>query len=240
MKPRHPNVEWIKKVLADLERDRGNPQIAALMDRAGSRIGSWLGRARRHGAGTGVRAAAGARAARKSFSRASTADISSGSARPASALKARVARPGSRRSGARHDAHELSIRHKIASDIPTKLWNVTALCLGARRCRHGADREEGWNFSPGTILRMRCLWHGDDTGAKTRLGPWALCRNIGRGSPRRNSPAGLAARRPWSIRIVSAMMRRSNASAAGPSFARCANSACGGGNGRNLGLRPVA
>ena len=33
MKPRHPNVEWIKKVLADLERDRGNPQIAALMDR---------------------------------------------------------------------------------------------------------------------------------------------------------------------------------------------------------------
>jgi hypothetical protein len=26
-------VEWIKKVLADLERDRGNPQIAALMDR---------------------------------------------------------------------------------------------------------------------------------------------------------------------------------------------------------------
>ena len=33
MKPRHPNVEWIKKILADLERDRGNPQIAALMDR---------------------------------------------------------------------------------------------------------------------------------------------------------------------------------------------------------------
>jgi hypothetical protein len=33
MKPRHPNVEWIKKVLADLERERGNPQIAALMDR---------------------------------------------------------------------------------------------------------------------------------------------------------------------------------------------------------------
>jgi hypothetical protein len=33
MKPRHPNLEWIKKVLADLERDRGNPQIAALMDR---------------------------------------------------------------------------------------------------------------------------------------------------------------------------------------------------------------
>jgi hypothetical protein len=33
MKPRHPNVEWIKNVLADLERDRGNPQIAALMDR---------------------------------------------------------------------------------------------------------------------------------------------------------------------------------------------------------------
>jgi hypothetical protein len=33
MKPRHPNVEWIKKVLADLERDRSNPQIVALMDR---------------------------------------------------------------------------------------------------------------------------------------------------------------------------------------------------------------
>jgi hypothetical protein len=33
MKPRHPSVEWIKKVLADLEGDRGNPQIAALMDR---------------------------------------------------------------------------------------------------------------------------------------------------------------------------------------------------------------
>ena len=37
MKPRHPNVEWIKKVLADLERDRGNPQIAALMDRGMNR-----------------------------------------------------------------------------------------------------------------------------------------------------------------------------------------------------------
>lgn len=33
MKPRHPNLEWMKKVLADLECDRGNPQIAALMDR---------------------------------------------------------------------------------------------------------------------------------------------------------------------------------------------------------------
>jgi hypothetical protein len=33
MKPRHPNVEWIKKVLADLERDRSDPQIAAIMDR---------------------------------------------------------------------------------------------------------------------------------------------------------------------------------------------------------------
>jgi hypothetical protein len=33
MKPRHPNLEWMRKVLADLERDRGNPQIAALMDR---------------------------------------------------------------------------------------------------------------------------------------------------------------------------------------------------------------
>ena len=33
MKPRHPNLEWIKKVLADLERNQGDPQIAALMDR---------------------------------------------------------------------------------------------------------------------------------------------------------------------------------------------------------------
>jgi hypothetical protein len=33
MKPRHPNLEWIKKVLADLERNRGDPQIAAIMDR---------------------------------------------------------------------------------------------------------------------------------------------------------------------------------------------------------------
>ena len=33
MKPRPPNVEWIKEVLADLERDRGNPQIADLTDR---------------------------------------------------------------------------------------------------------------------------------------------------------------------------------------------------------------
>jgi hypothetical protein len=33
MKPRHPSLDWIKKVLADLERDRGNPLIAALMDR---------------------------------------------------------------------------------------------------------------------------------------------------------------------------------------------------------------
>jgi len=33
MKPRHPNLEWIKKVLADLECNRGDPQIAALMDR---------------------------------------------------------------------------------------------------------------------------------------------------------------------------------------------------------------
>jgi hypothetical protein len=33
MKSRHPNVEWIKKVLADLERDRSDPQIAAIMDR---------------------------------------------------------------------------------------------------------------------------------------------------------------------------------------------------------------
>jgi hypothetical protein len=31
MKPRHPNLEWIKKVLADLESNRADPQIAALM-----------------------------------------------------------------------------------------------------------------------------------------------------------------------------------------------------------------
>jgi hypothetical protein len=33
MKPHHPNLEWIEKVLADLERSRGDPQIAALIDR---------------------------------------------------------------------------------------------------------------------------------------------------------------------------------------------------------------
>jgi hypothetical protein len=33
MKPRHPNLEWIKTVLADLERNQGDPQIAAVMDR---------------------------------------------------------------------------------------------------------------------------------------------------------------------------------------------------------------
>lgn len=32
MKPRHPNLEWIRKVLADFECNRGDPQIAALMD----------------------------------------------------------------------------------------------------------------------------------------------------------------------------------------------------------------
>jgi hypothetical protein len=31
MKPRHPNVEWIKKVLADIEQHRGDLRIAALM-----------------------------------------------------------------------------------------------------------------------------------------------------------------------------------------------------------------
>jgi hypothetical protein len=31
MKQRHPNLEWMKKILADLERHRGDPQIAALM-----------------------------------------------------------------------------------------------------------------------------------------------------------------------------------------------------------------
>jgi len=33
MKSRHPNLEWIKKVLADLESNRADPQIAAIMDR---------------------------------------------------------------------------------------------------------------------------------------------------------------------------------------------------------------
>ena len=32
MKPRDPNVEWVKKILADIERYRSDPQIAALMD----------------------------------------------------------------------------------------------------------------------------------------------------------------------------------------------------------------
>lgn len=32
MKLRDPDVEWIKKILADLERNRSDPQIAALMD----------------------------------------------------------------------------------------------------------------------------------------------------------------------------------------------------------------
>jgi hypothetical protein len=60
MKPRHPNLEWIKKVLADLERDRGNPQIAALMDRhMGDRQISEL-----------VEISAPARARRQAFARA--------------------------------------------------------------------------------------------------------------------------------------------------------------------------
>jgi hypothetical protein len=33
MKARHPNLEWIKTVLADLERNQGDPQIAVVMDR---------------------------------------------------------------------------------------------------------------------------------------------------------------------------------------------------------------
>jgi hypothetical protein len=33
MKSRQPNLEWMKKVLADLERNRCDPQIAAVMDR---------------------------------------------------------------------------------------------------------------------------------------------------------------------------------------------------------------
>jgi hypothetical protein len=32
MKPRDPDVVWIKKILADIERYRNDPQIAALMD----------------------------------------------------------------------------------------------------------------------------------------------------------------------------------------------------------------
>ena len=35
MKPRDLDVEWIKKILADLERNRSDPQIAALMDMGG-------------------------------------------------------------------------------------------------------------------------------------------------------------------------------------------------------------
>ena len=31
MKPRDLDLEWIKKILADLERHRSDPQIAALM-----------------------------------------------------------------------------------------------------------------------------------------------------------------------------------------------------------------
>jgi hypothetical protein len=33
MKLRHANLEWIEKVFADLERNRGDPQIAALRER---------------------------------------------------------------------------------------------------------------------------------------------------------------------------------------------------------------
>jgi hypothetical protein len=32
MELRNPDVEWMKKLLADIERSRGDPQIAALMD----------------------------------------------------------------------------------------------------------------------------------------------------------------------------------------------------------------
>jgi hypothetical protein len=32
MKPRHPKLDWIKTVLADLERHRDDPQNAALAD----------------------------------------------------------------------------------------------------------------------------------------------------------------------------------------------------------------
>jgi hypothetical protein len=31
MKPRHPNVDWIKKVLADLEPHRDDPRIAPFL-----------------------------------------------------------------------------------------------------------------------------------------------------------------------------------------------------------------
>ncbi|HEY6258930.1 MAG TPA: hypothetical protein VIY51_24400 [Xanthobacteraceae bacterium] len=36
MKPHDPDLEWIKKILADLERNRNDPQIAALMGAATS------------------------------------------------------------------------------------------------------------------------------------------------------------------------------------------------------------
>jgi hypothetical protein len=31
MKSRNPNLDWMRKILADLERSRSDPQIAALM-----------------------------------------------------------------------------------------------------------------------------------------------------------------------------------------------------------------
>jgi hypothetical protein len=31
MKPRSPNLEWMRKLLADLESDRSDPQIALLL-----------------------------------------------------------------------------------------------------------------------------------------------------------------------------------------------------------------
>jgi hypothetical protein len=34
MKPRRPDLEWMRKLLADLERDRLDPAIAAALDSA--------------------------------------------------------------------------------------------------------------------------------------------------------------------------------------------------------------
>lgn len=39
MELRNPDVEWMRKILADLERSRNDPQIAALMD---DQRGDWV------------------------------------------------------------------------------------------------------------------------------------------------------------------------------------------------------
>jgi hypothetical protein len=39
MQVRKPDIEWMRKILADIERSRGDPQIAALMD---DQLGDWV------------------------------------------------------------------------------------------------------------------------------------------------------------------------------------------------------